>query len=203
MRKHFPLLLFLVARTLQASGHGPVFAMATPTNPAGGWSFDTSIMGRAGSGRAGQMARFTLGYGLTPDIKVSFSAPAIFKQEPFLPARTSAFTPMGGDFEALGLWRFHRQNAGVGSRLETTLVGGALFDGPQGVGGNGGYLGLVSGYASRSHYVWAGAGYQKYVLRRPDVFNWSGTYAWRPKSWRTDYPRWDWRIFGELVSCHS
>jgi hypothetical protein len=32
-----------------ASGHGPVFGLATPTNPRGGWSLDFNLMGRAGA----------------------------------------------------------------------------------------------------------------------------------------------------------
>jgi hypothetical protein len=32
-----------------ASGHGPLFSLVTPTNPQGGWSFDTSFMGRYGA----------------------------------------------------------------------------------------------------------------------------------------------------------
>ena len=28
----------------------------------------------------------------------------------------------------------------------------------------------------------------------------TGVAGYRPFSWRTDYPRWDWRIFGELTA---
>ena len=52
-----------------ASGHGPVFALATPTNPQGGFSFDTSFMGRY-SGGSGTMFRGTLGYGITENLKL-------------------------------------------------------------------------------------------------------------------------------------
>lgn len=44
------------------AGHGPVFGLSTPTNPAGGFSLDTSLMGRYGEG-AGTMFRATLGLG--------------------------------------------------------------------------------------------------------------------------------------------
>ena len=30
-----------------ASGHGPVFALATPTNSQGEWSFDAGLFGRS------------------------------------------------------------------------------------------------------------------------------------------------------------
>ena len=50
----FPVLFFLLeisfSQPLRASGHGPVFGLATPTNPKGGWSLDFNLMGRAGDG---------------------------------------------------------------------------------------------------------------------------------------------------------
>jgi hypothetical protein len=197
------------AQFAHASGHGPVFGLATPTNPRGGFSFDTSLMGRYGDG-GGTMFRATLGYGITENLKVSLSAPVLFQTEPFAPARVAAFTPMGGDFEALAIWRFHRQDTGIGSRFETAAIGGLLAPGPQDSGGvlkgvrsgPGALAGIVSGIASRSHYVWAGVTYQRYAEseqdRRPDLLFYSLAYAYRPPSWRTD-KGWDWRIFGELT----
>jgi hypothetical protein len=196
-------------RLARASGHGPVFSLATPTNPKGGFSFDTSLMGRYGAG-AGTMFRATLGYGITEDFKVSVSAPLVFGAEPFAPSRVSPFTPMGGDFEGLAIWRFHRQDTGVGSRFETAAIGGLLIPGPQDAGGPlkglhsgpGALVGIVTGIASRSHYAWAGVSYQRYAEshrdRRPDMLFYSLAYAYRPPSWRTD-TGWDWRIFGELT----
>ena len=35
--------------------------------------------------------------------------------------------------------------------------------------------------------------------RRPDVLFYSLAYGYRPQSWRTDYPRWDWRVFAEFT----
>jgi len=186
-----------------------VFALATPTNPKGGFGFDTSFMGRYGGG-AGDMFRGTLGYGITENLKVSVSAPLIFQAEPFTSSRTAAVTPMGGDFEALGLWRFHRNDFGVGARFESTAIGGLLLPGPQADSGPlkgiasrpGALAGIVSGVASRSHYVWAGTTYQRYAKadggRRPDLLFYSFAYAYRPKSWRKDRG-WDWRIFGECT----
>src|SRR5215212_3868911 len=108
MRDAICFLLF-GATTAWASGHGPVFGLATPTNPKGGWSFDTSMMGRAGDGY-GAMMRASLGYGVTENFKLAVSAPVVFKAEPFPSARTSAVTPMGGDFEGLAIWRLNRQD---------------------------------------------------------------------------------------------
>jgi hypothetical protein len=193
-----------------ASGHGPVFALATPTNPKGGFSFDTSLMGRYAGVGSGTMLRESLGYGITENLKISVSAPAMFRAEAFAPSRSSAFTPMGGDLEALAIWRFHRQDTGVGSRFETAAIGGLLLPGPQdnggalrGIGsGPGALAGIVTGVASRSHYAWAGVTYQRYAAndgdRKPDVLFYTLAYAYRPPSWRTD-TGWDWRIFGEMT----
>lgn len=201
-------VLFVAPQSGRASGHGPVFGLATPTNPRGGFSFDSSLMGRYGDG-GGTMFRATLGYGITENLKVAISGPVLFQAEPFPISRTTAFTPMGGDFEALGIWRFHRQDIGVGSRFESAAIGGLLLPGPQDSGGPlknlhsgaGGLVGGVTGFASRSHYAWVGATYQHYASRsgdqRPDLLFYSAAYAYRPPSWRTD-KGWDWRIFGEL-----
>jgi hypothetical protein len=206
-------VLWAAPPTIYASGHGPVFALATPTNPKGGFGFDTSFMGRYGGGN-GTMFRATLGYGITENLKVSASAPLVFKAEPFTNSRTAAVTPMGGDFEALGLWRFQRTDFKVGARFETTAIGGLLLPGPQADTGPlqgmksrpGGLVGLVSGVASRSHYAWAGATYQRYAAsdddRRPDLLFYSFAYAYRPESWRKDNG-WDWRIFGECTGERS
>jgi hypothetical protein len=201
--------LWLMPSLTYASGHGPVFALATPTNPKGGFSFDASFMGRYGGDR-GTMYRGALGYGITENLKLSLSAPLILQTDAFARSRTAAFTPMGGDFEALGLWRFQRKDFGVGKRLETTAIGGLLVPGPQagsgaleGIRGHPGALvGIVSGVTSRSHYVWAGATYQRYGKaagnRRGDLRFYSFAYAYRPESWRKDNG-WDWRVFAECT----
>src|SRR5437763_16322337 len=156
------------------------------------------------------MLRMALGYGITENLKISFSAPAVFQAESFSPARLAAFTPMGADLEALGIWRFHRQDTGVGSRFETAAIGGLLVPGPQNSAGPtknlhsgaGGLAGIVTGVASRSHYAWAGISYQRYAEsdhdRRPGVLFYSAVYGYRPRSWRPD-TGWDWRIFAEMT----
>jgi hypothetical protein len=194
---------------IYGSGHGPVFALATPTNPKGGFGFDTSFMGRYG-GANGTMFRGTLGYGITENLKISASVPLVVKAEHFTSSRTAAVTPMGGDFEALGLWRFQRTDFAVGARFETTAIGGLLVPGPQADMGllkgmksrPGGLVGIVSGVASRSHYAWVGTTYQRYAAadghQRPDLLFYSFAYAYRPPSWRRDNG-WDWRVFGECT----
>src|SRR5262245_52034342 len=201
--------LWLASSCVYGSGHGPVFALATPTNPRGGFSFDTSLMGRYGGG-SGTMFRGAFGYGITENLKVSVSAPLVFHGEDFTPSRTAAVTPIGGDFEALGLWRFQRRDFGVGKRFETTATGGLLIPGPQADSGAlrgvksrpGGLVGIVSGVTSRSHYVWAGTTYQRYSGssdgRRPDLLFYTFAYAHRLESWRKDNG-WDWRRCGECT----
>ena len=207
------LLCMPLSQHLHASGHGPVFGLATPTNPKGGWSFDTNFMGRGGAG-SGYMFRPSLGYGLTENLKISVSAPVLLKSDPFSAARLSAFTSMMGDFETTAIWRFHRKDTGIGSRLESAAIGGILAPGPQSAGGAlkpiqsglGAIVGGVTGIASRSHYAWGGATYQRYAAsnldRRPDLLFYTLAYAYRPPSWRTD-TGWDWRIFGELTGERS
>ena len=34
-----------IAQFVRAADHGPVFGLATPTNPQGGWSFDLGVNG--------------------------------------------------------------------------------------------------------------------------------------------------------------
>ena len=211
MRKRIAIVL--LPALLEASGHGPVFALATPTNPKGGWSFDSNLMGRGGGG-SGFMFRPSLGYGLTENLKLSVSAPVVLKAEPFAVSRLSAFTSMAGDFEATAIWRFHRKDTGIGSRFESAAIGGVLRPGPQDAGGPlkgiqggvGALVGGVTGLASRSHYAWGGATYQRYAAwrsdRRPDLAFYTLAYAYRPPSWRTD-TGWDWRIFGEMTGERS
>ena len=117
------------------------------------------------------MLRGALGYGITENLKVSLSAPVVFTAEPLTPSRMSAFTPMTGDIEGLFTWRFHRQDTGVGSRVESAVIGGVLIPGPQEMGGAlrniesgvGGFIGGVTGFASRSNYFWVGGSYQRYA----------------------------------------
>lgn len=204
---------FGIAELLSASGHGPVFGLATPTNPKGGFSLDFNLMGRAGRG-TGLMFRPALGYGINENFKVAVSAPVSLKTEPYYPSRMSAFTSMIGDFEGTAIWRFHRQDTGIGSRFESALIGGILLPGSQDAGGPlkgtnggvGGLIGGVTGFASRSHYAWGGATYQRYSSndgdRRPDLLFYTLAYAYRPRSWRTD-TGWDWRVFGEMTGERS
>jgi hypothetical protein len=199
--------LLALAQIVKAADHGPVFGLATPTNPQGGWSFDLGVNGRSG---IASVLEAELGYGLTQNIKLTVSAPVVFQPDPYPRSSVTSNTPISGDFSGLVWWRFQKKDF-AGKRMETTAVAGALVPGPQqeaglyrGLNSGPGYLvGAVTGIASRSQYVWVGSSYQRYAEakgdRRPDLLTSTAVYGYRPFSWRTDYPRWDWRVFGEFT----
>jgi len=199
---------FLVlVQTAEAADHGPVFGLATPTNPQGGWSFDLGMNGRSGMA---SVLEAELTYGLTQNVKLAVSAPVVFQPDPYPRSSVTTNTPISGDFSGLAWWRFRKKDF-AGKRIESTAVAGALIPGPQqeaglyrGLKSGPGYLvGAVTGIASRSEYVWVGTSYQRYAEskgdRRPDLLTYTAVYGYRPFSWRTDYPQWDWRIFGEFT----
>lgn len=195
---------------LDASGHGPVFGMATPTNGAGAWAIDFGAMGRVGKPDNASAVRTMLTYGINEDLQISGSVPFVIGSAPLPAARMTGMMPGGGDFESILAWRFHRQGTNVGTRVESTAYGGVIVPGPQRPAGvtatfdrtPGVYVGAATGMASRSHYVWAGAGYTRFVEkngdRRPTVFTYSAVWGYRPPAMRHEYPRWDWRLFAEL-----
>lgn len=211
MRRAAALAAVLLARCLNAADHGPVFGLATPTNPEGGWSFDIGVNGRGG---ASSTLEAELTYGLTQNIKLAVSGPVVFQPDPYPRSSVTENTPISGDFSGLTWWRFQKKDF-AGKRVESTAVAGVLVPGPQQETGlykdlhSGlGYLvGAVTGVASRSQYVWVGASYQRYAAsqgdRRPDLLSYTAVYGYRPRSWRTDYPRWDWRVFGEFTGERS
>ncbi|MHB8735523.1 MAG: hypothetical protein ACYC6M_09500 [Terriglobales bacterium] len=198
-----------------ASGHGPVFALATPTNARGGWSLDWGAMARFGDGGTASMARAMLGYGLTEHLQVSFSAPVIFGRAALPPTRLTAMMPTSPDFEGLVAWRFQTHAPRVGTRFESTAYAGLLLPGPQRAGGGlgalarapGFYTALATGVASRSQYFWAGLGNTHYAARsgdqRPNLVSYTLAYGYRPPAGRKDYPHVDWRVFAEMTGEHS
>lgn len=157
IRKFFCLTAILcLALPVLASGHGPVFAYATPVNSKGEWSFDQGFLFR-NTGLGSQLtARSLFTYGFTPHLEVSFNAPAILADSPMPRSRMSG----GDDFESDLGWRFHHQVKGVGTRFESTAFAGIVVPGPQTGSGTlanlkraPGFNGvLVSGFASRSQY---------------------------------------------------
>lgn len=190
-----------------ASGHGPVFGYATPTNSQGEWSFDCGLAGQNATPGTELMTRSMFTYGFTPQVQWSVSAPAILSTTTVFPSRMTA----GSNFESDLGWRVYHNPDAIGRRFETTVYGGVIMPTPQNMGNMLDHLhwapgfdaAVATGMASRSHYVWLGGGYARYLERsgdlRPDVLSYSLVYGYRPRPLRKDYPFWDWRVFGELT----
>ena len=209
-----------VVHLMDAADHGPVFGLATPTNPANGWSFNLGASGRNGTAGVAAALQAELSYGLTQNLKLAASAPLWSRGrcstcvssggDAYPRSSLTLNTPISRDFSGLAWWRFQRKDL-AGKRIESTVVGGLLIPGVQtepepfrNLNSGAGYLlGGVTGVASRSQYIWFGASYQRYAEsrgdRRPDLLSYSAVYGYRPYSWRTDYPRWDWRLFAEFT----
>jgi len=196
----------LSSSTVNASGHGPVFGGATPTLGKGGWQFDQAWMGRSSGDTTEQVLRSMITFGITERVQISTSIP--------IPLTTGTQPPTGRmtasmsdapNVEALGGWRFQTRPAGHGARVESTVyLGGSIPT----VGERGGIrsspamsLAAASGYASRVHYFWAGAGYEKRFARDGDKWGdvgyYSVVYGYRPPALQLDYPKPDLRFFVE------
>lgn len=196
----------------QGQGHGPVFGLSTPTLAKGGWSLDATTMGRVAGRREMVMFRSLLSYGINEDLQVSASLPMPLyaPQAGLPPARVAARMPSTPDMEFMLGWRFQRRETGIGSRLESTMYLG--FDYPTDATRAGlrmapGIVGaLVTGYASRVIYVWAGALYRRYMTpvgattdHPGDLLMYSLVVGYRPPPFLQDYPHPDWRLFVEVV----
>lgn len=208
-------VLVLITATLApyafASGHGPLFGYATPTNSKGEWSFDAGLFSRAAGGDAQVTARGLIGYGFTPHLMLQVATPAVLANASLPPTRLMP----ADEFEATMAWRFHHRASAVGTRFESTAFGGLIAPGSQAGTGTfanlskapGLMAGAVTGIASRSHYVWVGASFTKFFEsggdRRPDVLSYSLVYGYRPESWRREADKWDWRLFAEMTGERS
>jgi hypothetical protein len=194
-----------------ASGHGPVFGLATPTNSEGEWSFDEGLFGRSSSLGSQASIRSLVAYGFTPHLTLSFTLPAVVGDTTLPPTRIQP----GDDFDSTVAWRFQHRATKVGTRIESTAFAGLAVPGPQSGFREiahtthlpGTMFGMVGGLASRSHYVWLGSTYTKFYEHNggklPDVFVYSLVYGYRPAKWRKPPDKWDWRLFGELVGERS
>ena len=204
------LLVVSSSDSLYASGHGPVFGAATPTLGKGGWSFDQAWMGQVMDGPADTSAllRSMISLGITEKLQVSGSLPIPLSDSTAIPSgRMMAMMSGNPDLESLFGWRFQTRPIGEGARLESTVFVGGLLPLDSQRGGiatsPAGLLSLTSGYASRSHYVWAGATYVHHAERDGDrlgsVASFSLVYGYRPPAWRKDYPKPDLRFFVEAA----
>ncbi len=204
-------VLMLASLPASASGHGPVFGYATPVNSQGEWSIDYGVFGRNSAAGTQVSSRGMVGYGFTPHLTFNFSMPVVLHHATLPPTRLQP----GDDVEAGLAWRFHHNAARVGTRFESTVSGSLIVPGPQPGDGPlstlkrapGGNVVLVTGAASRSHYLWVGAGFTKWAEAsgdlRPDQLTYSLVYGYRPPAWRKEPDKWDWRFFGELTGERS
>ncbi|HZR57394.1 MAG TPA: hypothetical protein VFA74_11015 [Terriglobales bacterium] len=193
-----------------AAAHGPVFGLATPTNSQGEWSFDEGVFGRSTGLGTQASIRSLVAYGFTPHLTLSCTLPTVLGNTTLPPTRIQP----GDDFDTTVAWRFQHRATKVGTRIETTGFAGLAVPGPQSgfriahtTNVPGTMFGVVSGIASRSHYIWLGSTYTKFYEhhgdKRPDVFDYSLVYGYRPLKWRRPPDKWDWRVFGELVGERS
>jgi hypothetical protein len=205
----------LVGGAAQATGHGPVYGLATPTLPEGAWSLDVGamyrLMGDVNDTNAhAAMLRPMVGYGINEDLELSLSAPLpLYSRRGARSSRMMGMMPATMDVEALLAWRFHRNTTGVGARLESTTLFGLVY--PTGLvngveAAPGFVAGAVTGYASRSVYAWAGAVYRRYMTASGpgsdhpgDQLLYSVVLGYRPGIFRRELPHADWRFFVEAV----
>jgi hypothetical protein len=159
-RAAFLLVVLVVPAFAFASGHGPLFGLATPTNSQGEWSFDEGIFGRASSDSVQASARGLLGYGFTAHLTLFLTLPVVVASATLPPTRIQP----GDDFDSTLAWRFQHRATKVGTRTESTAFASFAVPGPQsgfkGVAHTsntpGLMLGAVTGTASRSNYLWLG-----------------------------------------------
>ncbi|HEV8232617.1 MAG TPA: hypothetical protein VGQ75_09740 [Thermoanaerobaculia bacterium] len=211
----FLLLALALPSAAFATGHGPVYGIATPTLGKRAWSLDLGLMSRfVAGGRTSAMMRPLISYGITEDLQASVSFPIpLYTQQGSMPVRMMAMMPANPDVEVLAGWRFHRQGTDVGSRFESTAYVGANYPTDSvraGVKTSPGiFAGAATGYASRSVYAWAGASYRRYMSPKGptsdhpgDITMYSVVLGYRPTLFRQELPHPDWRIFVETVGEH-
>lgn len=210
MKRALILLAALAAPYANAANHGPVFGLATPTNSQGEWSFDQGVFDRTTSLGSQASLRELVGYGFTPHLTVAFTLPGVIGDTPLAPTRIQP----GADFDTTLAWRFQHRATKVGTRIESTAFAGMVVPGPQSAFSGikptnvpGVMIGGVTGRASLSHYLWLGGTFTKFFehdgSKRPDVFDYSLVYGYRPAKWRRPPDKWDWRLFAELVGERS
>jgi hypothetical protein len=203
------LFVASASSSVGASGHGPVFGAATPTLGKGGWSFDQAWMGQPMEGaETSALLRSMISFGITEKLQISGSLPIpLGNGNAMSSGRMMAMMSGNPDVESLLGWRFQTRPVGEGARLESTLYVGGLVPLDSTRGGittsPAALVSLTSGYASRSHYLWAGATHVQHTERAGDqlgaVTSFSLVYGYRPPAWRKDYPKPDLRFFVETA----
>jgi hypothetical protein len=211
MRRRLSMALCALLHAVPAiaAGHGPVFGATTPTLGRGGWSVDQAWTARCGEdGDRQQMLKTMLSYGLTENLQVSGSFPVAMSEGRLAGARMMSLMSSDRELEALIGYRFQRRTVGIGGRQESTVYLGAT--GPLETrrvdtgAGPSLEVGAATGYASRSHYLWAGGSLQHFFDRAGDRLGESRlvtlVYGYRPPELRTDAGRPDLRFFVEATA---
>jgi hypothetical protein len=202
------LSLLLLASSAWADGHGPAFALATPTLGQGQWSSDTAAMADGTGMGTAVMYRELIGYGIGPDLQANLSVPLAQSGMPdAMPRSSEGMMGSGKDIEGSLLWRFQRRATGVGERYESSLLVSAWDSRDADVeglpAGQGISAAAVTGHASRTTYWWLGGGAQHYFANRGtqlgDLYYLTAVWGWRPPYFQHDYPAADWRMFVEAV----
>lgn len=205
------LSAWLAPADVRAQGHGPVFALSTPTLRKGGWSLDAGFMGQIVGEHEMAMFRPMLSYGVTENLQLSASLPVpLYTSQGMASSRVATRMPATPDAEVTVGWRFQRRELGVGSRYETTAFLGAAYPTDaerDGLATSPGVsAALTTGYVSRSLYAWAGAMYRRYMSpvgaaadHAGDLAMYSAVIGYRPPAFRRELPHSDWRAFVEVV----
>lgn len=204
-------LLSMAGRSALAEWHGPAFGLATPTLGTNQWSSDTVAMSMGTEEGTAFQFREMIGYGITEDFQLNLNFPlSPTLNELRRPPRSRLGLMMGSlaDVELSAMWRFQKNAFGVSKRIESTVLfgGGLPTDTSRGLVNDSPYLNaaIVTGYASRVHYAWVGAGFQRNFERgndrQGDLPYVSAVYGYRPPFFQGDYPKPDWRIFVESVA---
>ena len=203
------LILLVVLALLwhaNAANHGPVFGLATPTNSQGEWSFDQGVFDHTTSLGSQASIRELVGYGFTPHLTLSFTLPAVVGNTSLRPTRIQP----GDDFDSTLAWRFqHAADEGLYSHRKHGVrwPGGSWPTGSIQRHRADQYSGLHDRRGHGARFTQslriAGCTFTKFVehdgSKRPDVFDYSLVYGYRPAKWRRPPDKWDWRIFAELV----
>lgn len=195
------------------AGHGPAFALGTPTLGEGAWSSDTTMMNLTTEDDEAFMFRQMFAYGITEDLTASVSFPLVAGVNGLKadnPPRTRGQAMMGGFSEVEGglWWRFHKRYPGEGQRYESTFyvnTAAPIDDMRGGIGvGPAMNTAVATGYASRTWYWWGAAGYQRYFERGDDRLGdlpyLTAAIGYRPPVFQQDYPKPDFRVFLEAVA---
>lgn len=203
------ICIFCLVPAMAQQGHGPIYALATPTLGKGQVSIDVAAMSIESGKQRSLMLRYLWSYGITQDLQINLSTPTLIDKIDKPPiTRGNAMMPANGDIEASLYYRFWSDALGIGKRIESTAILGGTLPTEKTRGGiavgSSMHTALTAGYASRSWYSWIGGGYQYYFMKKGDQLGGllyaTAVIGYRPPFFRHDYPKPDWRLFVESMA---